>query len=96
MSVTQPPLLIVHGGGGVGKSHLIKTVSQWTDNILRKGKDRDNPDFPTVMLLAYTGVAAKNIGGTTFHSGLSYKDQCMCIDVRNFERFCSYPHQKNY
>ena len=72
MSVTQPPLLIVHGGGGVGKSHLIKTVSQWTDNILRKGKDRDNPDFPTVMLLAYTGVAAKNIGGTTFHSGLSY------------------------
>ena len=73
MSVLPPPLLIVHGGGGVGKSYLIKATSQWLDKILRDGTDRDNPDMPTVLLLAFTGVAAKNIGGTTFHTGLSFK-----------------------
>ena len=73
ISVLPPPLLIVHGGGGVGKSYLIKTTSQWIDKILRDGTDRDNPDMPTVLLIAFTGVAAKNIGGTTFHTGLSFK-----------------------
>ena len=34
---------------------------------------RDDPDMPTVLLLAYTGVAANNIGGTTFHTGLGFK-----------------------
>ena len=29
--------------------------------------------MPTVLLIAFTGVAAKNIGGTTFHSGLNFK-----------------------
>ena len=29
--------------------------------------------MPTVLLLAYTGVAANNIGGTTFHTGLGFK-----------------------
>ena len=73
LSILPPPLLIVHGGGGVGKSYLIKTIAQWIDKILRDGSDRDNPDMPTVLLVAFTGVAAKNIGGTTFHTGLSFK-----------------------
>ena len=68
MSILSPPLLIVHGGGGVGKSYLIKTTAQWIDKILREVHNRDNPDYPTVLLLAFTGVAARNIGGTTFHS----------------------------
>ena len=72
-SSLPPPLLIVHGGGGVGKSYLIKATAQWIDKILRQGADRDNPDMPTVLLLAFTGVAAKNIGGTTLHTGLSFK-----------------------
>ena len=72
-SVLSPPQLIVHGGGGVGKSYLIKTIAQWTDKILRTGINRDNPDMPTVLMLAFTGVAAKNIGGTTLHSGLNFK-----------------------
>ena len=29
--------------------------------------------MPTVLLIAFTGVAAKNIGGTTFHTDLSFK-----------------------
>ena len=47
LSVLSPPIMIVHGGGGVGKSYLIKTTSQWLDKILRDGTDRDNPDMPT-------------------------------------------------
>ena len=73
LSVLSPPIMIVHGGGGVGKSYLIKTTSQWLDKILRDASDRKNPDMPTVLLIAFTGVAAKNIGGTTFHTGLSFK-----------------------
>ena len=69
----SPPLLIVHGGGGVGKSYLIKTIAQWVDKILRDDKKRNIQEFPTVLLLAFTGVAAKNIGGTTLHSGLNFK-----------------------
>ena len=72
-SVLQPPLLIVHGGGGVGKSYLIKTTAQWVNKILRDGSGRENSEMPTVLLLAYTGVAAKNIGGTTLHTGLNFK-----------------------
>ena len=75
MSILPLPRLIVHGGGGVGKSYLIKTITQWSDKILREGKNRDNPDMPTVLLIAFTGVAAKNIGGTTFHSGLQIWDR---------------------
>ena len=29
--------------------------------------------MPTVLIMAFTGVAAKNVGGTTFHTGLSFK-----------------------
>ena len=72
-SVLPPPLLIIHGGGGVGKSYMIKAIAQWTDKIFREAGKRDNPDFPTILLMAFTGVAAKNIGGTTLHSGLSFK-----------------------
>lgn len=46
----------------MGKSYLIHTIAQWADKILREGNGRDDPDMPTVLLLAYTGVAANNIG----------------------------------
>ena len=52
------------GGGGVGKSFLIDSVAKWADKILREGTGRDDPDMPTVLLIAYTGVAANNIGNT--------------------------------
>ena len=69
-TIVPPPQLIVHGGGGVGKSYLIHTISKWVDLILRK-KD-DNPDMPKTLLLAYTGSAASIIGGTTLHTGLGF------------------------
>ena len=60
-SIMDPPLLIVHGGGGVGKSYLIHAIAQWSEKILREGKGRDDPNMPTILLIAYTGVAANNI-----------------------------------
>ena len=36
-------------------------------------KGRDDPNMPTILLIAYTGVAANNIGGTSFHTGLGFK-----------------------
>jgi hypothetical protein len=55
-----PPRIIVHGGGGVGKSYLIKTIAKWSEFYLReKGM---NPLHPTVLLLAPTGKAASLIG----------------------------------
>ena len=80
-SIVDPPLLIVHGGGGVGKSYLIHGIAQWAEKILREGNGRNNQDMPMVLLLAYTGVAANNIGGITFHSGLGFKFGSHMLDL---------------
>ena len=62
----EPPRLIVHGGAGCGKSFLIETLSMWFEYTLKeKG---DSPDFPYVLKCAFSGTAAKNIGGSTIHS----------------------------
>ena len=56
------------GGAGTGKSHLIKHIHYEFDKILTAQKE--NPDSPIVLLVAYTGTAAYNIGGQTIHSAL--------------------------
>ena len=57
---TTPPKLIVHGGGGVGKSYLIKLLSQWMHHILSSWGDI--ADYPKLIRLAFTGAAAYLIG----------------------------------
>ena len=57
----------------MGKSFLIETTSQWADKILREGNGRQDPDMPTVLLLAYTGVAANNIGNNECKNRLMKK-----------------------
>ena len=47
------------GGGGVGKTYLIKTVSKWIEKILMKAGEANKLK---VLLLAFTGVAASLIG----------------------------------
>ena len=48
------------GGGGVGKTFLIKAISQWAEKILRQpGDDAVNPK---VLLLGPTGKSASLIG----------------------------------
>ena len=61
---------MVHGGAGSGKSTLINVISQYVHQMLMK--DGDDPDFPYVILSAYTGSAASNIEGQTLHTLFSF------------------------
>ena len=49
----SPPQLIVHGGGGVGKSFLINLVAMWIEKILRL--PGDHPLKPKILIMAFTG-----------------------------------------
>ena len=64
----KPFRLFLSGGGGCGKSHLIKTVHGAVSKLflIQSGC----PDKPRILVLAPTGVAAININGTTIHSAL--------------------------
>ena len=57
---TTPPKLIVHGGGGVGKSYLIQLLSKWVHKILSSWGDVT--EYPKLIRLAFTGAAAYLIG----------------------------------
>ena len=62
--------MVVCGGfGGAGKSHLIKTIYHTAVKTFRHPPV--NPELPTVLLMAPTGVAAINIDGTTINTGLA-------------------------
>ena len=65
-----PPLLMIHGGAGSGKSTIIHEIAKWAEYTLRKSGD--NPDQPYVIKLAPTGMAASNINGATIHSAFSF------------------------
>ena len=69
----------------MGKSFLIETTSQWADKILREGNGRQDPDMPTVLLLAYTGVAANNIGNNECKNRLMKKRSIKLIFFYDFQ-----------
>ena len=69
----DPLYLFVTGGGGTGKSHLIKAVYHTALKTLRHGSS--NPEKATILLMAPTGVAAININGTTMHTALAIPKQ---------------------
>ena len=60
------PNLLVHGGAGTGKSHIINVLSQYTERIFRTAGDA--PNQPYVLKMAFTGSAAKIIDGQTIQS----------------------------
>lgn len=60
--LSDPLRLIVSGQGGTGKSRVIQAVS---DFFRRKNQSR------RLRLASYTGIAARNIGGSTLHSSLN-------------------------
>ncbi|XP_062613488.1 uncharacterized protein LOC134275232 [Saccostrea cucullata] len=57
--------IFITGGAGTGKSHLIKAIHYEASRIL--GKSLASPDSISVLLAAFTGTAAFNIGGSTLH-----------------------------
>ena len=64
----KPFHLFIIGGGGSGKSHLIKATHMSLSKVLiYKGGD---PEKPRILLLAPTGVAAVHIKGQQFIVGL--------------------------
>ena len=52
--------LFLTGGGGAGKCHLIETIYHTAVKTFRHPPC--NPELPTVLLMAPTGVAAINTG----------------------------------
>lgn len=65
-----PVYHFISGGAGVGKSKLIQAIYQTLLRIFRvkTGTVDENPE---VLIVAYTGKAAHNVGGVTAHSALS-------------------------
>ena len=66
----QPPIVMVHGGAGAGKSTVINVLAQWVQLILQK--EGDNSHSPCVIKVAPTGTAAANIEGQTLHTAFSF------------------------
>ena len=58
----EPVYLFITGGGSAWKSHLINTIYHTVVKIYRHAPI--NPENPTVLLAASTGVAVINIDGT--------------------------------
>ncbi|XP_069102242.1 uncharacterized protein [Argopecten irradians] len=65
----EPLHVYLTGGAGTGKSHLIKAIYYEVTRLF--APTLQNPDDIAVMLVAPTGVAAFNIGGSTIHNAFS-------------------------
>ena len=67
----SPPLIMVHGGAGSGKSKVINSLYNMMTHILQK--EGDDPSCPYVVLSSFTGAASANINGQTLHSLFGFK-----------------------
>ena len=64
----KPFHIFLTGGAGLGKSYLMKTIFISVSKLLSfRGGD---PEKPRILILAPTGLAAINIGGTTILTAL--------------------------
>ena len=66
-SEIEPLYLFLTGGGDTGKSHLIRAIYHTALKTFRHGPS--NPEMPTLLMMAPTGVAAVNIDATTINTG---------------------------
>ncbi|XP_061173328.1 uncharacterized protein LOC133182501 [Saccostrea echinata] len=82
----EPIHAYLSGGAGVGKSVLIRALYQALHRYLC-AKEGENPDDIRILLCAYTGKAAFNIGGQTiasaFHQKINQRQQNMHCDELN-------------
>lgn len=72
----DPLHIFVTGGAGTGKSHLIKAIHYEAERLFRK--TLSSPDCVSVVLTAFTGTAAFNIGGNTIHKVFSLTKFYQC------------------
>ena len=92
----EPIHAFLSGGAGVGKSVVIRALYQSLYRMLNL-REGENPDDIRVLLCAYMGTAAFNIGGNTicsaFHKKMYQTDQRMSADELNTFRI-KYKHLK--
>ena len=92
----EPIHAFLSGGAGVGKSVVIRALYQSLYRMLNL-RGGENPDDIRVLLCAYMGTAAFNIGGNTicsaFHKKMYQTDQRMSADQLNTFRI-KYKHLK--
>merc|ERR1712082_64215 len=69
ISFPTAPLVVVQGGAGSGKSHVIDILSQWIETVSRSRGD--NPEHPYVLKCAFAGTAAAKISGQTLTSAFN-------------------------
>ena len=69
-SPPTPPLYMIHGGAGAGKSAVINVLAPWVQKILQK--EGDDVECPCVIKVAFTGCAASNIEGQTLHGAFGF------------------------
>lgn len=93
--IPQPPLVMVHGGAGSGKSKVIHTLAPMMTHILQEAGDE--PDCPYVVLTAFLGSAAANISGATLHHTFGFKFGTKFVslsDKRREEKRCQFRNLK--
>ena len=82
----EPIYAFLSGGAGVGKSVVIRALYQSLYRMLNL-REGENPDDTRVLLCAYMGTAAFNIGGNTicsaFHKKMYQTNQIMSADELN-------------
>ena len=67
----KPVHLIVHGGAGSGKTHLVNTIAKFYEYFQRLGTNMSGTSFPAVIKLAPTGKASNLIDGLTLHKAFN-------------------------
>ncbi len=84
----EPPLLVIHGGAGSGKTKLINDIAFWSEYFLRPLFPK-NPEHPVVLCVAPTGKAASLISGMTLHSAfnLPFGNEDRSLSDQARERF---------
>ena len=68
---SDPPLIILHGGAGTGKSHVIDAMTISYDYFLRYKSNMSDTRFPTIIKVAPTGLAANGVDGQTLHQAFN-------------------------
>ena len=66
----KPYQMFLSGGTGVGKSFLIKPITEYLRQVLRY--PNQNLDQSSVLVTASTGKAATGVNGITLHSAFHY------------------------